>query len=65
MIDVIESRLIEIDNDIAIISKLLRHGINLKSRTSLNILKDILIDVRNDLQEMLYVTKQQVERNKI
>lgn len=65
MIDVIESRLIEIDNDIAIIGKLLRHGINLKSRTSLNILKDILIDVRNDLQEMLYVTKQQIERNKI
>lgn len=65
MIDVIESRLIEIDNDIAIISKLLRHGINLKSRKSLNILKDILIDVRNDLQETLYVTKQQIERNKI
>lgn len=64
MIDVIESRLIEIDNDIAIISKLLSHRINLKSRTSLNILKDILIDARNDLQEMLYVTKQQIERNR-
>ena len=58
MNDIIKTRLNEVTSDIRKINDYLSLKLNYKSRVSLNILKDILVDAQADLKEVLNSQKQ-------